>query len=126
MFMYLTPVASKYRLKFIASTETMFSEPDDIVSSSSSSGISESGCISPVCCRLVPCPVSFVFFLNSYFVYYSTEQPFSFNFFLPLLVRSLHSSPQELVFSLPKFNFDYFCSAFNVLGGFYLFHCPWV
>ena len=39
----------------------MFSEPDDIVSASSNSDISGSGCVSPVCCLLVPCPVSFGF-----------------------------------------------------------------
>ena len=61
MFIYLTPVAPKYRLKFIAATAIVFSEPVHIVSASSNSGIYGSGRVSPVCCLLVPCPVSYGF-----------------------------------------------------------------
>ena len=125
MFIYLTPVAPKYRLKFVAGTAIVFSEPDDIVSASSSSGISESSCIPPVCCLLVPCPVSFGF-CRLRILSITLWSSFSFNFFLRLLVHSFHSSPQELLFLCHSSISIFFCSALSFLGGLYLFHYPWV
>ena len=61
MLIYLTTVAPRYRLKLIAGNAIVFSEPDDIVSASSNSGISRSGSHVSVCGLLVPCPSLFGF-----------------------------------------------------------------
>ena len=127
MLIYLKTVAPRYRLKLFAGNAIVFSEPDDIVSASSISGISRSGSHVSVCGLLVPCPSLFGFcrfLILSITLWNSLFRSISF-------CVSVFTNPSilchwNLFFLCHIPSSIFFCSAFCVLGGLYRFHYSWV